>query len=344
VLTALAVSALLLPLIGVPVTASADGSESRGEPTTVPSASAVTQPSAAATATAETTPTPEPEPEPIPVKSVKFDARKLLFGKKGDHLQLKATIKPKGADTSDLVFLSSNKKVATVSKTGKVTATGYGTCTITVTVGGKTALCPVQVAKKWVAITFDDGPGKPTTKLLKGLKKRKVTVTFFVVGTMAKSRPKVLKQESAAGHEIANHTWNHNGSAKVLRKALKKTDKVIKKATGSNSKLMRPPGGAINKTTRKCGKPIILWSVDPKDWRDRNANTVYTRVIKGTKSGSIVLLHDIHPTSVTAGLKIVDKLKKKGYAFVTVSQLLGSPKKNKVYTKGSAKVRTQKIT
>jgi peptidoglycan/xylan/chitin deacetylase (PgdA/CDA1 family) len=177
------------------------------------------------------------------------------------------------------------------------------------------------------------------------LKQRKAEATFFVVGSMAKSKTgrTQLKTMHERGWEIANHTWSHNAAAKTLKKQLSKTDKVIKQATGSTTTLMRPPGGAVNKATRKCGKAIILWTVDPKDWRDRNANTVYKRVMKQTRSGSIVLLHDIHPTSVSAGLKIYDKLKKQGYTFVTVSQLLGKPKKNKVYTKGPAAVRTMKI-
>jgi peptidoglycan/xylan/chitin deacetylase (PgdA/CDA1 family) len=106
---------------------------------------------------------------------------------------------------------------------------------------------------------------------------------------------------------------------------------------------MRPPGGAINNVTRKSGKAIIMWSVDPKDWRDRNVKTVYDRVMKNAKSGSIVLLHDIHPTSADAAIKIMKDLKKKGYVFVTVSDLLGKPKANKVYNKGPKKVRTMKI-
>jgi peptidoglycan/xylan/chitin deacetylase (PgdA/CDA1 family) len=209
--------------------------------------------------------------------------------------------------------------------------------------GNKKAKCKVTVAKKWVALTFDDGPGKYTDKLLKAMKKQGVRATFFVVGQMAKPRASILKKMVKNGNEIANHTYAHNGSEGALMNALKKTDKIVKKATGKNTKLMRPPGGAINSVTRRCGKPIILWSVDPKDWRDRNSNTVYNRVIGETKSGSIVLLHDIHPTSVDAAIRIMKSLEKKGYAFVTVSELLRDPKNNKVYNKGTKKVRTMKI-
>jgi peptidoglycan/xylan/chitin deacetylase (PgdA/CDA1 family) len=194
-----------------------------------------------------------------------------------------------------------------------------------------------------VALTFDDGPGRYTNKLLKAMEKRGVRATFFVVGQMAKPRTAMLKRMARDGNEIANHTYAHNGTANALMGALKKTDAVVKKAIGKKTTIMRPPGGAINDVTRKCGKPIILWSVDPKDWRDRNSDTVYNRVMSGTKSGGIILLHDIHPTSVNAAIRIMKSLEKKGYAFVTVSELLGDPQAGKVYNKGPKKVRTMKI-
>jgi peptidoglycan/xylan/chitin deacetylase (PgdA/CDA1 family) len=277
------------------------------------------------------------------VKSVSLDADELLFGKKGAKLKLKTTVQPKNADLSGLKYKSSDESVATVTKNGKVKAKGWGVCDITVTVGDKKDTCKVTVAKKWVALTFDDGPGNYTDKLLKAMKKQGVRATFFVVGQMAQSRTSLLKKMVKNGNEIGNHTYAHDGSAGALMNALKKTDKIVKKATGHKTALMRPPGGAMNEVTRRCGKPIILWSVDPLDWRDRNANTVYQRVMKSTKSGGIVLLHDIHPTSVDAAIRIMKTLKSKGYAFVTVSELLGNPKANKVYNKGPGKVRTMKI-
>jgi len=286
---------------------------------------------------------PAGDTEAPEVKSVSLDAKELLFGKKGDKLTLEITVKPNDADISDRTFKSSDESVAVVNSKGVVKAKGWGSCKITVRVGDKKAKCKVTVAKKWVALTFDDGPGNYTKKLLDAMKKRGVRATFFVVGQMAKPRASILKKIAKKGNEIGNHTYAHNGSANVLIGALKKTDKVVKKAIGKKIALMRPPGGAINATTRRCGKPIILWSVDPKDWRDRNVRTVYRRVMSGTQSGSIVLLHDIHPTSVDAAIKIMDSLSGRGYAFVTVSELLGNPKANKVYNKGPEKVRTMKI-
>ena len=290
-------------------------------------------------------PAVEPPPETVNVKakSIKLDGSRLIFGKKGDKLKLTATVKPKDAYPAKVTFTSSDKKIATVNKSGEVTAKNWGECTITVKVDGKKKTCLVSVAKKWVAITFDDGPGAYTNKLLKGLKKQNIQATFFVVGSMAKANKKILKKIDKNGHELANHTYNHNAGASTLKDQLKKTDKVIKSVTGSNAKLMRPPGGVINDTTKKCGKAVIMWSKDPKDWRDRNSATVRQRVVSSAKSGDIILLHDIHPTSVTAALKITKDLKKKGYTFVTVSTIIGSPQKNKVYFKGGSKVKTMKI-
>jgi peptidoglycan/xylan/chitin deacetylase (PgdA/CDA1 family) len=277
------------------------------------------------------------------VKSLSLDADELLFGKKGAKLKLNAKLRPGNAYTGDMKYESSDESVAVVTSDGAVRAKGWGTCVITLKSGSKKAKCKVTVAKKWVALTFDDGPGRYTDKLLKAMKKQDVRATFFIVGQMAKPRASILKKIEKNGSEIANHTYAHNGTEGALMNGLKKTDKIVKKATGRNTVLMRPPGGAINSVTRRCGKPIILWSVDPKDWRDRNANTVYNRVMDGTRSGGIVLLHDIHPTSVDAAIRIMKSLKEKGYAFVTVSELLDNPAANKVYNKGSKKVRTMKI-
>jgi peptidoglycan/xylan/chitin deacetylase (PgdA/CDA1 family) len=279
------------------------------------------------------------------VTAVSLDARKLLFGNLGDTLTLNATVEPADAKVSDLKFTSSDKTIATVSKTGKVKAKGWGKCTVTVTVGGKSKSCRVQVAKKWLAMTFDDGPSDYTSKLLKAMKKRGINSTFFIVGAQAKSdtRQAILKRSAKQGNEIANHTYTHNGTAGALMSQLKKTDRIIKSAIGKKSKLMRPPGGAVNNVTKACGKPIILWSVDPRDWESRNTAKVYKHIMKNTKSGSIVLLHDSHSTSVAAAIKLFDSLEKKGYAFVTVTQLLNNPKANKLYYSGSKKVHTQKI-
>lgn len=280
-----------------------------------------------------------------PPKTLKVDAKKLLFGKKGDKLKIITTVTPTNASMSMIKFRSTNKKIATVNDKGVVTAKGYGKCKIKVTIKNTTKTIPVQVAKRWVAITWDDGPGYYTSDLLKQLKKQNVTCTFFVVGNMIsdKGKRKAIKRMVVDGHEVANHSWDHVAAAGVIQDSVKRTDKRIKELTGKKTSVFRPPGGNINKKTYKCGKPVITWSVDPKDWHVKDANHVYNHIISYTKSGSIVLIHDIHETSVEGGMKAVKYLKKHGYAFVTVSQMLGNAKAGKLYNKGSSKVRTQKI-
>jgi peptidoglycan/xylan/chitin deacetylase (PgdA/CDA1 family) len=285
-------------------------------------------------------------PQPKDLLSFRFDARRLIFGKVGDTLNLEL-ITPSDVDVTEIqpTYTTSDASVATVSEDGTVTATGFGKCAISAVVGNLKTSADVAVAKKWAAITFDDGPGKDTPRLLKALEKRGINATFFIVGRngVDKSGQSSLQTMAAGGNEIANHTYAHSYKTSELKSGLEKADKVIMKATGKPAALMRPPGGIIDKYTKKCGKPIIMWSVDPQDWKHRDADYVKKHVTKNIKSGSIVLLHDIHTTSVDAALRIYDALEKKGYTFVTVSELLENPEANTVYSRGPSDVPTKKI-
>ncbi|HEX3612012.1 MAG TPA: polysaccharide deacetylase family protein [Sporichthyaceae bacterium] len=184
---------------------------------------------------------------------------------------------------------------------------------------------------KCVALTFDDGPGTQIPTLLNMLKAAGAHATFFVVGEMATQRPEALKQIAAAGDEIGDHSWSHPDlrtlSDDDLRSQITRTADVVEDATGIRPELMRPPYGDLNQHVRQIlaqrDWPIILWTVDPEDWKDRNSDTVYERVVSGTRPGAIVLMHDIHPTTVAAVPRILAALKREGYTFVTVSQLYG---------------------
>ncbi len=275
--------------------------------------------------------------------AVSLDASRMLFSEPGKTLKLKATIKPGNEVLGAASFSSSNDKIATVDNTGKVTARSFGECTVSVKVNGHIARCRVTVANKWAALTFDDGPAAHTARLLDDLKKRDVVATFFVVGGSAAGRKDLLRRMDKEGHEVANHTYSHNGSVGALINQMSRTDAVIRSAIGKESVVMRPPGGGINSTTYQCGKPIIMWTIDPRDWADRNASVVYSRVVNSIRSGAIILLHDLHASTVTAAPQIVDTLKSRGYAFVTASELLGDAKAGKVYYSGKSKPRTMKI-
>ena len=181
--------------------------------------------------------------------------------------------------------------------------------------------------KKVVTLTFDDGPSAATTgRLLDILKKNKVKATFFTVGTKVKANPSLVKREVREGHLVGNHSWAHGNlsqfSKSNLVKDQKKVKKQIKKATGEKPTLMRPPYGAVSSTMRSTiDVPMILWDVDPYDWRDKNSATVRKRVVKAAHDGAVILMHDIHATTVDAVPGIIKDLKKKGYEFVTVEEM-----------------------
>ncbi|MDR2611049.1 MAG: polysaccharide deacetylase family protein [Clostridiales Family XIII bacterium] len=285
-------------------------------------------------------------PQPKDLLSFRFDARRLIFGAVGDALKLELVTTPE-ADVSGVtpVYTTSDDKVATVAEDGTVTATGFGRCVVSAQMGNLSTSANVAVAKKWAAVTFDDGPGKYTPRLLEALRKRGITATFFVVGRngVSKSGQSSLNTMALDGDEIGNHTYAHDYNTKNLQDGLEQADKVILRATGKTSALMRPPGGIIDQYTKKCGKPIIMWTIDPEDWKHRDVDYVTKHVMKKIKSGAIVLLHDIHETSVDAALRIYDDLEAEGYTFVNVTDLLGEPEAGTTYFKGPAAVPTKKI-
>jgi peptidoglycan/xylan/chitin deacetylase (PgdA/CDA1 family) len=194
---------------------------------------------------------------------------------------------------------------------------------------------------KCVALTFDDGPGEHTGRLLDLLGERGVRATFFVIGEMVAQDPggQTTRRIVAEGHEIGNHTWSHPALAalprEAVRRELKNTDDIVERLTGVRMRMMRPPYGATDKAvaavTRGEGLAQILWNVDTLDWLDRNAAVVIRRAGKA-EPGSIILLHDIHRSTVDAMPAILDALSRKGYTFVTVSELYGrTPVPGKMY-------------
>jgi peptidoglycan/xylan/chitin deacetylase (PgdA/CDA1 family) len=183
-----------------------------------------------------------------------------------------------------------------------------------------------------VALTFDDGPhAQNTPRLLDILKQRGIKATFFVIGKNAAEYPDILKRIAEEGHEIANHSFTHPILASLsesgLREQLEKTHQAVLKESGVTMKVMRPPYGALSEPQRRWtnanfGYKIILWDVDPLDWKFRDAARVETEILSRTRPGSIILTHDIHKTTVDAMPSTLDALAAKGFKFVTVSELL----------------------
>jgi peptidoglycan/xylan/chitin deacetylase (PgdA/CDA1 family) len=188
----------------------------------------------------------------------------------------------------------------------------------------------------YIAMTFDDGPHiENTPRLLDMLKERGIKATFFVVGQCAAEYPDIMKRIVAEGHEIGNHSWSHPQLSKMgegpVTDQIQRTHDVIEQTTGIAPKLLRPPYGAFTANQRnwaahKWGYKIILWDVDPLDWKIRNSDHVKSVILKDTVAGSIVLSHDIHKTTVDAMPATLDGLAAKGFKFVTVSELIAMDK------------------
>ena len=191
----------------------------------------------------------------------------------------------------------------------------------------------VHVDGPYIAMTFDDGPSAALTpKLLDLLAARHIKATFFVIGENVAEHPEIVARAAREGHEIANHSWSHPNLGKMsqegVRSQLRRTDDAIKSAIGKSPTLLRPPYGSITEREKRWihdefGYDIILWDVDPLDWKRPGPAVVRNRILKETRPGSIVLSHDIHPGTVEAMPSTFDELEAKGFKFVTVSELLG---------------------
>ena len=180
---------------------------------------------------------------------------------------------------------------------------------------------------KLIALTFDDGPRRATTaELLDGLAQRGVPATFFLIGEQIVGQEDLVRRMEAEGHQIGIHTYDHVTLTGLnwadFDAQVDKTRQMLKNILGHNDFLLRPPYGLYDEgVQRKAGAPIILWSIDPEDWGDKNADREVAHIVSEAKDGAIVLMHDIYPDSVEAALRVVDALHEQGYLFVTIDQL-----------------------
>jgi peptidoglycan-N-acetylglucosamine deacetylase len=188
---------------------------------------------------------------------------------------------------------------------------------------------PVDCAKsKCLALTFDDGPGPYTGRLLKILRRHSARATFFVVGRNAAANPRLLRRMAAGNHEIGNHTWDHADLARLstasIHSEVRRTQQAVHRAIGRWPTIMRPPYGAINpRVNHAIGLPEIMWSGDTLDWLHRNPGRVRRSVLKLARRNAVILVHDIRETTVAAMPGTLNELIKRGYTLVTVSELFG---------------------
>ena len=179
-----------------------------------------------------------------------------------------------------------------------------------------------------VALTFDDGPRSSTTgPLLDGLELREVPATFFLVGNRIPGNEDLVRRMAAEGHQIGIHTYDHVELRGLSRQdfdlQVGKTRALITRLAGDGSYWLRPPYGFLDRNAGSwCGGPVILWSVDPEDWKDDDIDRIVAAVVEHVSDGDIILLHDLFPSSAQAALRVVDTLLARGCCFVTVEQLM----------------------
>ncbi len=184
----------------------------------------------------------------------------------------------------------------------------------------------VDPSKPMIALTFDDGPRPDTMRLLDALEKNHARATFFLVGKDVIKYPEVVQKMDEIGCEIGNHTATHVQLTKCTTEQIMSeidvTSYYIKQITKKDVTLVRPPYGSMNPTVRSIVQaPFILWSVDTRDWEVKNAEIVKQYVLDTVKDGEIILLHDVHETTVNAAIELIPLLKKQGYQLVTVSEM-----------------------
>ena len=198
-------------------------------------------------------------------------------------------------------------------------------------------LIRLGISNNMCALTFDDGPGPYTAKLLDVLAKHKVPATFFVVGTQVQRRPELIKRMLAEGHEVGNHSYSHtalrNRSPQAQHDDLIKLDHLLRDL-GAKPRFVRPPFGfydhnTIN-TVQEMDGHIVMWTADSEDWRNtEDVNDILTNmqmIYRGAPLRGVFLFHDTHRPTVEHMDEILNALVAAGCRFVTLSEYIDTPK------------------
>jgi peptidoglycan/xylan/chitin deacetylase (PgdA/CDA1 family) len=188
---------------------------------------------------------------------------------------------------------------------------------------------------KRIALTFDDGPvPHRTPALLDLLREIGVPATFFVVGRQATAHPDIVRRMQAEGHEVANHTWSHRNLARLSRvevlRELSAAREAVRGITGTACDYFRPPGGNINEGVSSAaallGMTPVMWTYNAGVTEGMPVEEMVPRYVKAAKPGAIYLVHNGTDKIVQALPQVVTELRKQGYEFVTLSELLeGAP-------------------
>jgi len=204
----------------------------------------------------------------------------------------------------------------------------------------------INAINKLVALTFDDGPSPVwTPKILDELKKAHIKATFFMLGEHVAKYPDIARRVVAEGHEVGNHTYDHHilfyYTLDNLLKEINETQKVIKDKTGVKTKYFRPPKAWLTAEEKKeiegMGYKIILWSLNSKDWVTFDDKYIVKYILKNVRPGDIILFHDSGGVFTAEGGNreetvktipgLVEKLREKGFKFVTITELLNKQRR-----------------
>jgi peptidoglycan-N-acetylglucosamine deacetylase len=190
-----------------------------------------------------------------------------------------------------------------------------------------------------VALSFDDGPSRCTGDILNILDQYQAKGTFFLIGANVKQHADVARRMVASGHEIGNHTYSHQfydatWPQEVIGADLDKGQKAIEQASGVRPGLFRPPYGWRSpwmiSAARRRGYRVVMWSLDSRDWQKQTADQVVAHVVKSLRPGTIILFHDglgkgepqQRRNLIEALPRVIEECQKRGYALVTIDQLL----------------------
>ncbi len=193
-----------------------------------------------------------------------------------------------------------------------------------------------------IALTFDDVPDpRFTPQILDVLRKYRVKATFFIVGNRAAKHPALVKRIVREGHSIGNHSYSHPQFPKLgmrqFRSQIIRTERIIGRITGFRPRLIRPPYGEITEQQLKWaearGYKLVNWNVDSLDWKGLSRAQVKRNILSHAGKGSIILQHGGGGTgsnlrgTIEALPDVIETLRRKGYTFVTVPDMLNVPER-----------------
>lgn len=184
-----------------------------------------------------------------------------------------------------------------------------------------------------VSLTFDDGPSpEVTNSILDCLGEYCFKGTFFVVGSRIRKYSKTLVRIVSEGHEVGNHSWSHpdfvNLQVSEMSSEINRTTREIVEICNVRPVHFRPPFGRLDSRVRdivaELNLSIVRWNFDSLDWKHRDASLLYTRTVSEIKEDSILLFHDVFPTTARAVRLICKEMKRRAVSSVTTSCLRGS--------------------